>query len=36
MVPIDKKTNSTDKTNYRPVSILPLLSKVFQKAMYLQ
>ena len=35
-VPIHKKKNPTDKTNYRPVSILRLLSKVFEKVMYIQ
>ena len=31
-----KKKNPTDKTNYKPVSILHLLSKVFEKVMYIQ
>ena len=35
-MPIHKKKDPTDKTNYRPVSILPLLSKVFEKIMYIQ
>ena len=33
---VHKKKDPTDKTNYRPVSILPLLSKVFEKLMYMQ
>ena len=31
IVPVFKKLDPTDKTNFRPVSVLPLLSKVFQK-----
>ena len=34
MVSVHKKKDPTDKCNYRPVSILPLLSKVFEKIMY--
>ena len=26
----------TDKTNYRPVNVLALLSKIFEKVMYMQ
>ena len=36
VVPVHKKKDATDKTNYRPVSILPLLSKVFEKVMHIQ
>ena len=36
IVPVHKKKDPTDKTNYRPVSILPLLSKVFEKVIYIQ
>ena len=36
IAPVHKKKDATDKTNYRPVSILPLLSKVFEKVMYIQ
>ena len=36
IVPVHKKKDATDKTNYRLVSILPLLSKVFEKVMYIQ
>ena len=35
-LPVHKKKNPTDKTNYKPVSILPLLSKVFEKVIYIQ
>ena len=31
-----KKNDPTDKLNYRPVSLLPLLSKVFEKLMHEQ
>ena len=34
IVPVFKKLDPTDKTNFRPVSVLPLLSKVFEKNMY--
>ena len=36
IVPVDKKNDLTDKTNYRPFSILPLSSKVFEKVMHIQ
>ena len=32
--PIFKKKDDLDKENYRPVSILPHVSKVFQRIMY--
>ena len=35
-VSVHKKKDPIDKTNYRPVSILPLLPKVFEKVMYPQ
>ena len=34
IVPVHKNKDPTDKYNYRSVSILPLLSKVFEKIMY--
>ena len=34
IVPVHKKKDPTDKCNYRPVSILPPLSKVFGKIIY--
>ena len=35
IVPVHKKKDPSDKTNYRSVSILSLLSKVFEKVMYI-
>lgn len=32
VVPIHKKNSTLDKGNYRPVSILPVMSKLFEKA----
>ena len=34
ITPIFKKTERTDKTNYRPVSILPNLSKIYERCLY--
>ena len=34
IVPVHKKKDLTDESNYRPVSILPLLSKVFEKMIF--
>ena len=31
-----QKVNPFDKNNYRPVSILPLLSKVYERGIYEQ
>ena len=31
---VHKKDEKTDKENYRPVSVLPLLSKVFERLLY--
>ena len=36
VIPIYKKDNDTDFTNYRPISILPALSKIFEKVIYNQ
>ena len=30
ITPVHKKDEPTDKENYRPVSVVPLLSKVFE------
>ena len=34
ITPVHKKDKPTDKENYRPVSVLPLLSKVFERLLY--
>ena len=34
--PTYKKDNKTDKTNYRPISILPNISKVYERLMHNQ
>ena len=36
ITPIHKKDNRNDKQNYRPVSILPSISKIFEKIIYFQ
>ena len=36
VTPVFKKDSRTDKTNYRPVSILPNLSKVYERLIYNQ
>ena len=36
VTPVHKKDDPTDKTNLRPVSVLPLLSKVFERVIYNQ
>ena len=36
VVPLPKPGNSRDMNNYRPISVLPLLSKVFEKVLFLQ
>ena len=36
VTPILKKDNATDMTNYRPVSILPVISKIFERIMHSQ
>ena len=34
IAPVHKKDDTNDKNNYRPVSILPSLSKAFKKCLY--
>ena len=34
ITPVFKKLDPSDKASYRPASILPLVSKVFEKIMY--
>ena len=36
VTPLHKKDDPTDETNFRPVSVLPLLSKVFERVIYNQ
>ena len=36
VTPIFKKNDNLDKENYRPVSVLPHVSKVFERIMYIQ
>ena len=36
VIPVHKKGDPTDKTNFRPVIVLPLLSKVFERVIYNQ
>ena len=36
VAPIHKKDDKTDKENYRPITILPILSKVYERLMYNQ
>ena len=34
VVPLYKKSDKTDVSNYRPVSILSIISKVFERVIY--
>ena len=34
IIPVHKKKKKSEKTNYRPVSILPKLSKIYEKLIY--
>jgi hypothetical protein len=32
--PLFKKNNSLDKSNYRPISVLPMISKFYERAIF--
>ena len=34
ITPVHKKDETTNKENYRPVSVLPLISKIFEQIIY--
>ena len=36
VVPVHKKNSTLSKGNYRPVSVLPAISKFFERAVYIQ
>lgn len=36
VVPVYKSGSETDVNNYRPISVLPLVSKIFEKCMYVR
>ena len=36
IIPVYKKQDVNDKTNYRPISLLPIISKIFEKVLYSQ
>ena len=36
VAPVFKKGDSTNKENYRPISILPSISKIFERIMFQQ
>ena len=36
VVPLHKKNSTLEKGNYRPVSVLPVLSKIFERAIHCQ
>ena len=36
ITPIHKKDDATDKSNYRPVSVLPVVSKIFERVLHRQ
>ena len=36
VIPVHKKGSKTDIQNYRPISILPIISKIFERLIYMQ
>ena len=36
VIPIPKDADSTNASNYRPISLLPIVSKIFEKVLYKQ
>ena len=36
LTPVHKKDDTTDKKNYRPISLLPVTSKIFERVMVQQ
>ena len=36
IIPCHKKDDTTNKINYRPISLLPTVSKVYEKILYAQ
>ena len=36
VIPVHEKEIKSDNVNYRPLSILPILSKIYEKLMYQQ
>ena len=34
VIPLFKKNEPSDKTNHRPISLFPLISKIFPKVLY--
>ena len=35
IVPVFKKEDQNDKTNYRPINLLPQISKIFEKFIFI-
>ena len=35
-IPVYKKQYASDKTNYQPISLLPIFSKIFERVFYSQ
>ena len=36
IVPVFKKEDQNDKANYRPINLMSLISKIFEKVLYQQ